>query len=347
MSWKDKKDTFLQVLKQTGLNHNEATIYFELIKHGIKGTTAYDLDRHFPEIKRTTIYSILRKLISLGRIQESNSSESPNKATIFTAIEPKEYFDRLISEKQEELDFFINLKENNADFFDIVYSSGLEYTIDEVDEFIQPYLKPLINSRWIISSYYVKEDVPVFGYSLFDTMSNPPMYTVYDIMLNPPEFKLLRENSFHLFQFNFDIEHDKNAYNFFIESLKKQTNQIISFFSDIEEFTYEEKPINIFDINFDGLNLKIKKKDLGKIFDNIKSKIRGYWIGNEELMHLNTDFEINADFLESEDQIEVWKAVLIPLNNKVFFLWSESIELLQMMAAPIFDIEEIPSKSKK
>ena len=238
MSWKDKKDRFLQILKQTGLNHNEATIYFELIKHGIKGTTAYDLDRHFPEIKRTTIYSILRKLISLGCIQESTSSESSHKATIFTAIEPKEYFDRIISKKQEELDFFIDLKENNVEFFNIVYSSGLEYTIDEIDKFIQPYLKPLINNKWIISSYYVKEDVPVFGYSLFDTMSNPLMYTVYDIMLNPPEFKLLKENSFHLFKFNFDIESDKKAYNFFIESLKEQTNQIISFFIDIKEFIY-------------------------------------------------------------------------------------------------------------
>jgi predicted transcriptional regulator len=341
MSWKEKEDTFLDVLGKTGLSENEAKIYLELIKHGSSGTTAYDLDHHFPKIKRTTIYSILRKLFSLGHIKEGSSSDTPKKATLFIAIKPENYFKKLISKKREELDFLKDLNDNYAEYFEMMYLSGLEYTLDDIDKSMQPYLKPLLEKGWKISSYYLKEDVPVFGYSIFETMLTPPMYTVYDIMLNPPNFKFLRENSFHLFNFNFDIEQDENAFKFFIESLKKQTKQIISFFSDIKEFTYEEKQITFYDREFMGLNLKINKKDLGKIFDNLKSKIRGYWIDNEELKHLNMDLEIDLSTTNLDEQIEVWKAVIIPFKNKVFFIWSESVEMLNMMVESIFKVENL------
>ena len=200
----------------------------ELLKHGIKGATAYELDHHLDDIKRTTIYSILKKLISVGCVKETDSPDSPNKPTLFLATDPENFFDELIAQKKTEIKFLQDLKDNNLDYFKMMYSSGLEYTIEDVDAFIRPYLEPLLNSGWKISSYYLKEAVPVFGYSIFETMLNPPNYTVYDIMLNPPKFKYLQENSFHLFKFNFDIEQDENAFKFFISSLKKQGSKFIS-----------------------------------------------------------------------------------------------------------------------
>ena len=348
MSWRDKENNFINVLEKTGLNHNEARIYFELLKHGIRGTTAYDLDHHFEEIKRTTIYSILKKLIALGCIREKTSSKAPKKATVFVGVEPETYFDFLISSKKEELRFLEELKEKNIEYFEMIYSSGLEYDIKDVDSVMLPYLEPLMETGWNISSYYLKEDVPVFGYSIFDTMLNPPKYSVYDIMLTPPKFKLLKDSSFHLFIFNFEIENDENALKFFIDSLKKQTLEIISFFSDIKEYVYEEVPLDLFNTQFTGLSLKIKKRDLGKIFKDIKSKIRVYWDEDDERRHFDTDSNIidEQSISDPNEQIDVWKAVIIPIKNKIFFLWSESLDLLKKMAKPIFLVENLTRFSK-
>ena len=341
MSWRQNETKFIRVLEQTGLNNNEAKVYLELIKHGIRGVTAYELDHHLDDIKRTTIYSILRKLISIGCVKETNSPDSTTKPTLFLAIDPENYFDELIAKKKREIEFFQGLKDNNLDYFNMMYSSGLEYAIEDVDPFIRPYLKPLLNSGWKISSYYLKEEVPVFGYSIFETMLNPPNYTVYDIMLNPPKFKYLQENSFHLFKFNFIIEQDENAFKFFISSLKKQTKEIISYFSEIKDYIYEEQPIIIYGKEFIGLNLQVKKGDLGNIFENIKNKIRDYWDETDETKHLNPNIELINEDIKVEDYIEVWKGVIIPLKDKIFFLWSESYELLKEMADNIFDVEKI------
>ena len=67
----DKEEKFVRALEKSGLNYNEALVYFSLIKLGQKGATVYELDHHFtPFLKRTTIYSILHKLIELGCVRE-------------------------------------------------------------------------------------------------------------------------------------------------------------------------------------------------------------------------------------------------------------------------------------
>ena len=65
MSEKIKEKELIEVLQNTGLNYKEALIYFTLMKLGPKGCMVRDLTHVLP-IKRTTIYSILRKLIKHG-----------------------------------------------------------------------------------------------------------------------------------------------------------------------------------------------------------------------------------------------------------------------------------------
>ena len=62
-----KEEEYIQILQKIGLNHSDATLYFALLKEGPKGSTVYELVNHFEgNLKRTTIYSILRKLNVMG-----------------------------------------------------------------------------------------------------------------------------------------------------------------------------------------------------------------------------------------------------------------------------------------
>ncbi len=339
-----KEEEFIQALEKSGLNYNESSVYFALIKLGQKGATVFDLDHHFtPFLKRTTIYSILRKLIKLGCVREGDQSKETKKVTLFIANKPEEYFDKIISEKEKEIDKLQKLKEKYSDFFNIIYQEGMEYTLDEVDDLIQPYLKPLVEKGWKITSYLVKKEVPLFE------------YTVYECMLYSPKSKFLKENSFHLFLFENDIENDTTSLQFFIKGLKNKTHEVVSYFSDIQEYKLEDKKMKFFNKTYPGFNLKVKLEDLknSKFFDEVIKGIRSYWkkrdIGGhlaKESKHLQESIEINEKEILLNDSLDIWKAVIIPIKNKLFFLWAESYDILKEMVEPIFIIEKVPFNGK-
>ncbi len=340
----NKEEKFIRALEKSGLNYNEALVYFSLIKLGQKGATVYELDHHFtPFLKRTTIYSILRKLIELGCVREGEQNQGSRKVTLFIANKPEEYYDKIILKKQEELDTLKKLKEKYLDYFSIIYQEGMEYNIEELDEFIQPYLKPLVKKGWSITSYIFKKEVPLFEYN------------VYDCMLKSPNAKYLKENSFHLFLFENNIEKDTTSQKFFIKGLRNKTREIISYFSDIKEYKLEDKELTFYNKTYPGFNLTVKLNDLknSKFFDEVIDGIRSYWkkgdIG-EHLAKNSKDLQEQINNREkallSTDSIDIWKAVIIPIQNKLFFLWAESYEILKEMVEPIFIIEKIPLNSK-
>ncbi|MFW9902250.1 MAG: helix-turn-helix domain-containing protein [Candidatus Thorarchaeota archaeon] len=339
----NKEVKFIRVLEKSGLNYNEALVYFSLIKLGQKGATVYELDHHFtPFLKRTTIYSILRKLIELGSVREGEQKQGSRKVTLFIANKPEEYYDKIILKKQKELDSLKKLKEKYLDYLSIIYQEGIEYNIEELDDFIQPYLKPLVKKGWIITSYLVKKEVPLFEYS------------VYDCMLKSPNAKYLKENSFHLFLFENDIEKDTTSLQFFIKGLRNKTHEIISYFSDIKRYKLDDKQLTFYNKTYPGFNLTVKLNDLknSKFFDEVIDGIRSYWKKGDIGGHLANDSkELQEQIsnqektLFSNDSIDIWKAVIIPIKNKLFFLWAESYEILNEMVEPIFIIEKIPFKS--
>ncbi len=336
----NKEEEFIQALEKSGLNYNEALVYFSLIKLGQKGTTVYELDHHFtPFLKRTTIYSILRKLIELGCVREGEQKQGSRKVTLFIANKPEEYYDRIILEKEEELLILKSLKEKYSDYFRIIYQEGMEYYIEELDELIQPYLRPLVEKGWRITSYLIKKEVPLFE------------YTVYDCMLKSPNAKYLKENSFHLFLFDENIENDTNSLQFFIKGLKNKTHEIVSYFSDIKEYKLEDRKLEFFKKTYPGFNLTVKLEDLknSKFFDEVIDGIRSYWKKGDIGEHLAPNLKDSQEQIDnhekarfSEDSLDIWKAVIIPIQNKLFFLWAESYEILKEMVEPIFIIEKIP-----
>ena len=97
-----KEKQFVDIIQESGLSLNEAMIYFALIKSGEKGCIVKELDHELP-IKRTNIYSIMHRLIELGCVEEAGQAEKSKNATIFKATDPLKFINKLIEDKQIEL----------------------------------------------------------------------------------------------------------------------------------------------------------------------------------------------------------------------------------------------------
>ena len=97
-----KTEDYIQALQETGLTREESQIYFTLIQHGKKGTYIKDLTEHLP-IKRTTIYSILNRLIDNGCVNLNRELDGPKGAKIFSDISTELYIDKKKKKKKMEL----------------------------------------------------------------------------------------------------------------------------------------------------------------------------------------------------------------------------------------------------
>src|SRR3989344_1233832 len=88
--------TIDQQLKQFGLNENESRVYLEVLKHGKLAITQLPKLTH---INRTTVYSIAKKLVSMGLISE----DLGGKITYLVAL-PPEHLRDIISKQQDQID---------------------------------------------------------------------------------------------------------------------------------------------------------------------------------------------------------------------------------------------------
>ncbi len=312
-----KEEKFIEILQTTGLNYKEALLYFTLVKSGPKGIIVNDILHALPiKLNRTTTYSILRKLTRLGWVNEGDQLDKSKNATYFIATKPTHYFNNIITKKAKELEELEELKEIYLKSLQKIYHSGIEFSYDELDPFIKPYLKSLLEKNWRLKSYIVRKDLPMFEYE------------VYDCVLNSPNARLIKDNSFHVFIFDYNIEKDENALEFFIIGLKKKTIAIKSHFFDIKHIhlvndiiKYNGKICPMF-----KMEIKINEFKKSEYFANIPGDLK-----KEKNRYSQGFFEIG-------------KAVIIPINNKLFYLWAESDEILREMVEPIFKVENIPLK---
>lgn len=320
MPRKNKERELIEVFQNSGLNYKEALIYFTLMKSGQKGCMVRDLI-HRLSIERTTIYSILRKLIKYGYIKKGGKSETIKKATIFIAIEPELYFSNLILKKESEINELKNIKQKYFRLFQSIYQNEVEYSYDELDSFIQPYFKPLLEKGWKVRSYYVKKKVPILN------------YTVYDCSLQSPKVKYIKVSAFHVFIFDYNIEKDENTLKYFINRLKRHFREEILYHTDLKKFLVEEDEIKIFGSIYPSFNLKIN-------IEEIKNS-RFFSTYFEDIVDFNNDKHKKSNNF----RIEII-SVLFPIKNKLFFLFSESRETLKEMVEPILKIEKKFIKNK-
>jgi hypothetical protein len=273
-------------------------------------------------------------------VSEGRTRDSERKATIFIAIKPANFFRKLISAKEKELKKLKQIKESHVEHLDSIYQKGIEYSLDDIDEMLHPYLLPLVKKGWSITSFSQTKGMPMFEYE------------VYDIMFKPKRYRYINEVSFHAFVFDYNIETDENALAFFIRGLKKKTNEVIKYFSQLKEYSLEDTTLTFFNKTYPGFHLKVKVEELkrSKYYEKIPDQVRSYWKEEEKVEHVEIESgakKKEENKFNSSDQaidsatIEVWQAVSIPIGNKLFFLWAESHKLLQTMIEPIFKIEGI------
>ena len=310
MSTKTKEDNLVEILQETGLSKNEALVYFTLMKAGKKGNIVKELTHALP-IQRTNIYSILHKLIEIGCVEESGFAQKSKNATIFVATDPIEYLNNLINFKQKKLEKIRNIQKDYSKELQSIFLKGLEFSYKELDSIIKPYLKPLIESGWKIKSYIERTERLMF------------YYKVFDCMLFTKRARILNDCSFHLFIFDYSIEDDDNALLFFLQGLKRKTKEMKSYFFDIKEFRLFNDTVDLFGKSYPAFNMKIRVKDL---------KNSDYFLKNS-----NTFRDIEK--LDLNDFYEIGKAVILPIKDKIFYLWAESDKIIKELTEPIIKFE--------
>ncbi|MBY9006143.1 MAG: hypothetical protein KGD63_05250 [Candidatus Lokiarchaeota archaeon] len=310
MTLKKKEDNLIEILKETGLSYNEALVYFTLLKAGNKGNIVKDLTHTLP-LQRTNIYSILHKLIELNCVKESGFAEKSKNATIFIAIEPINYLENLVRNRQNKLHKIQEIQKDYSDVFQSIFLEGMEFSYDEIDLIIKPYLKPLIEKGWKIKSYFERKETLMF------------YYKVFDCMLFTQNARILNDCSFHLFIFDYSIEDDENAFLFFLQGLKRKTKEMKSYFFDIKEFKLFDDSIELSGKTYPIFNMKIKVKEI---------KNSDYFIKNSSAFR-------DIETLNLDDFYEIGKAVILPIKDKIFYLWAESDKILKELTEPIIKFE--------
>lgn len=305
----DKEKEFIELFQNTGLKLKDSLVFFTLIKLGSKGSTVLELQHHL-SIKRTTIYSILRKLINLGHVKEKNQSERAKNATIFTAINPTRYFNCLISKKKDELERFQDFKKKYSMALESIYKSGITYLYEDLNKVIQPYFKSLLEKGWKILKYIEEERSYL-------------KYFSYELGLYSPMSKYLKENGFIILIYDFNIEKNEPALRFVIDNLKKESKKMS--LTNIGDVQFHDEKLEFFNKTYTGFNMLIKQKDLknSKYFSNI------FQLLNEQGIN------------DSKELINIHKFVVLPIKEKIFYLWAESHEILNEMVESIFKTEKI------
>lgn len=287
----EKTEFFIQNLQRTGLDREEALIYFTLIQHGKKGTYIKDLSDHLP-IKRTTLYSILDRLNKRGCVRRNLEYSGPKGARIFAAISPELYIERIIKKKKIELQELEEVESNVKKKLEDTYLESMEFSIDEISSVLIPYLKPLYEKGWKVIEHIVEKSQITHRVE------------AYDITLLVPNAKFVKEAGFLLFKYNRDIENDENIQNYIFATLSRKSKEEVL-----------DRGIGIVDIELNEKRIELN----GRQYRGNLPKYR---------------FEGNKDF------IDITEIVMIPIKNKIFYIWAENHEIILKMTEAIFREEK-------
>ncbi|MFX1501989.1 MAG: helix-turn-helix domain-containing protein [Promethearchaeota archaeon] len=242
-------DESINALQEVGLNYEEALIYYTLVKFGKKGATVRKLNLELREIERTKIYQILDKLIKKECIFDVKSTDTLKKAKLFIVLEPYKFFNKVLLIKEEQLK---SLKQKEFFFtnkLQKIYEREKQYTIEDIDPLMQPYIKPFLKEKWKVSNQVIEKGSKTFGYD------------IYEYYLNPPDIHYLKGYyGFHIFVFDhiltkqdYDIE-----LNFTILQTKRKIKEM--FFNEfkIKDTKIKESEVTLLDKNFSSLSFSIK-----------------------------------------------------------------------------------------
>ncbi|MFX1340009.1 MAG: helix-turn-helix domain-containing protein [Promethearchaeota archaeon] len=304
----NKEVTFINSLLRMDLNYEEAQIYFNLLKYGKSGSIVRKLREDLPFIERTTLYSILRRLIEKNCVMESSSSKKSQKLKTFIATAPEEYFNKIFLKKKQEFEDLQEIKNNILDNLQKIYTRGLEIFIEDLDPSTLPYFQPLIDNGWKIKTQKINKGLNILGGEMY-----------YEYHIQPPNNFEKKIESVGLILSIYDsvIENNDVILKFIFKQIKKSIKQIHK--GDFNDINLLDNKIELFGNKFSSLIIKARDQ---------KSKV----------------------FLE------FGKTAILPIKNKLFFIWEELIHdqkgyneieqenVLKEIVSAIFEVEKISIK---
>ncbi len=306
----------LEYLVKFGFLENEAFVYLTLLKYGSFGITVQALNKELKSIKRTNIYTILAKLQNSGAISYTQDYQSPNNARRFYTLSPLQYYHKFIQQKKKELENLIGLEEIFRDNLEILYTNQNKYSISDVNCHIAKYISPLLESGWQIKSISQQENVPGLNYS------------IYEIFLLVPEYHCINEIPFHLFLFNNEIENNSQALEFLLKTIKNEGCKIFESYMQIKEYNLIDRQI------------KLK----GSFYASFSMQVEKRLLKNSVLLPIILKYFNQNSINDLPNFVELGIAIFLPIKNKLFYIWAESIELLEQCIQPILEIENLIKK---
>ncbi len=290
------ENSLIDSLKKMELNNDEAQIYFNLLKYGKNGTIVRKLREDLPFIERTTLYSILRRLIEKSCVKEASSSK---KLKTFIATAPEDYFNKIFLKKKQEFEELQKIKTNFLEKIQKIYTRGLELSYDDLDPFILPYFEPLMEKGWKIKTQKISTGINIFGGEQY-----------YEYHTQPPNNieKGIDSVGLIINIYDSDIENDDITLKFVIKQIKKSIKHLHK--GDFNNFSLLDNEIELFGNKFLSIIIEAREKEsktylkFGKTaILPFKNKLIFIW---EELIHDQKGY----NELEQENALkEIVKAI--------------------------------------
>ncbi|MBD3198061.1 MAG: hypothetical protein GF317_23625 [Candidatus Lokiarchaeota archaeon] len=296
-----KYKEFIEVFQKVGLNESEAKIYYSLIKAGSKGYIVKELNEMFPDLARTTIYSILRNLEETNFVKDAGSASRSKGAKIYAAIRPIEFFRKLIEKKKNELEKLNELSLLYSDRLENIYNEGMMFSLDDIDERLQPYFAPLLNNNWKLNSYIIEKKTSTINYDFFECVLEAPRKNFY------------KEIGFLLFLFEYNVAEDDIALKFFMKMIKKKAKEELIYKTDLKNIDIKDTELQIFDHSFPAFLLESDLKNLE----------------TSELFSESIAFIKENPEIRKRGVLPLGISVVCPINNKIFVMWGESKERIK------------------
>jgi predicted transcriptional regulator len=207
-------EEFIEGLQKLGLSYNEAKVYYYLITYGKKGTIVKNLKEN-TKLERTTIYSILNRLLDIGCVLESKKRDASKQAKTFIAVNPERYMEQFLHYKRNKLKELEKIKDSIIPRLETLFLHSKEFSFELVDDFIKPYFFPLIENGWKIQEYIVEKNSIIYGFDL------------YDCVLFNPNAKFVKEAGFMILKYDHIIENDETTLNYMYGLLKRKGREEI------------------------------------------------------------------------------------------------------------------------
>ena len=182
--------------------------------------------------------------------------------------------------KRRELSELEKLKESVIDRLENIFFQSMEYPFEMVDDYIKPFLKPLIKNGWKILEYIVEKS------------SITHDFEAYDCTLLNPNSKLVKDAGFMVFKYNFEVEKDKDTLNYMYGLLKRKGKEEIL-----------NKGIGVIDLKLNEVEISIKGKKYRGYAPEFKFKHSDKWEKMTEMVIIPKNDIVFSIWAENHEHI--------------------------------------------